>query len=169
METGRPIGGWLIYFAIRTIISFVYGIFVLFVNFDNVANFNYDDFSSDIANIRYVQAFYPFTAVVILLLIESYLAYLFFTKNKDFPKAYIYLNITDLVICLSLEYVIALSGEVVYFSRTIAAFIWLIIWGTYLVKSQRVKETFINTKRKKYVKITEEEYELIKQKLTNQI
>ncbi|OIK11967.1 hypothetical protein BIV60_17075 [Bacillus sp. MUM 116] len=167
---GRPINGWLILIGIKIVASVSYGLVLLFRYVEAVSNFDPQWIKSnlyiDAVNITYVQTFLPLTAVIILFIMNSFLAYLFFTKNKEFPKAFIYLNITAVVITMFLEFITILSGELIYFSDTITDFIWLIIWGIYLMRSQRVKETFVNTKRKKYVKITEEEYVLIKQNLS---
>ncbi|WP_042455608.1 DUF2569 family protein [Neobacillus dielmonensis] len=171
METEKPIEGWLFILGLRMVGGFIYGLVTLYGFLDNVTSFDFDTFvseySRDIANVIFVQTFYPFFSVIINLIMDSFLIYLFFTKNKEFPKAFIYLNITILVLAIGNEFVIALSGEIIYFVNPAIGLVLLIIWGTYLLRSQRVKETFIHSKRKKYVKITEEEYELIKQKLSN--
>ncbi|WHY75694.1 DUF2569 family protein [Neobacillus sp. WH10] len=171
MEKARPIGGWLVLHAIGLIGGLIIGISFFYRNLGIVLNFDFDalimDYSAEYAYLIYFETFYPFSACVFVFLINLFLIYLFFTKNKEYPRAFIYLNITNVFIIMSLEFVTELSGKVVYFQETIISSVILIIWAIYLTRSQRVKETFIHSRRKKYVKITAEEYELLKQTITN--
>jgi hypothetical protein len=169
MDRGKKITGWLYLLGIRLVIGILFSIYVLLRSLGSVFSLNGDpltsNFSREVYSIIWVQTIFPFIAIIIILLINLYLAYLFFTKHKGFPIAYIYLGITDMVIVLSLEIVSALSGELVYFSKTFAELFWFIIWSAYLLKSQNVKGTFVNARRKKYVKISAEEYDLIKRNI----
>ena len=63
----------------------------------------------------------------------------------------------SLFLLMSAEFTQILRGETVYFQLTIVSAVAFITCGLYLLKSKRVKETFVQTLRKKYVKLTIEE------------
>ncbi|MFB3164707.1 DUF2569 family protein [Neobacillus sp. 179-J 1A1 HS] len=171
MENGRPIGGWLILFGIGLIASTIILLIYLFSELPNVMEYDVSYLNSiyndEEVSLIFVTTIYPFVSILILLVFNLFLIYLYFTKHKEFPKAYIYLNISMAIIIMSFDFISALSGAVVYFENTAGAVISLILWSAYLLNSQRVKETFVLTKRKKYIKISEEEYELFKQKMNS--
>ncbi|MBT2701589.1 DUF2569 domain-containing protein [Bacillus sp. ISL-40] len=170
---GRPIGGWLIILAFQMISGLCLEIWGLIAIFRYAKDFNFKEevynTSTEEANKEFFLNYFPLTLFTIAVIIHIFLIFLFFKKHKEFPRAYTYLNFTLLILVHSLEFSSVLVGNILYyFQYTLICLIWTIIWGLYLYRSERVKETFIqNIERKKYVKITEEEYNLIKKKITS--
>lgn len=167
----KVIGGWLIVLAVQMIIGLCIDLFILFALIvDGMAKFNYEEVianqSLEIANETLYQWSHLITIFIIATLIQVFLIILFFKKHKEFPRSYVYLNITSVLIILMFEFSIILDNEKEYFPFTFICLTWLIVWGIYLYRSKRVKETFIEQfKTKKYVKISVDEYELIKKNL----
>ncbi|MBU2712900.1 DUF2569 domain-containing protein [Zooshikella harenae] len=84
-----------------------------------------------------------------LLLAWLYMAYLFFTKNRDFPKCYISIAIFSLLFIIADAFAIklVLPNESVFDPDTIKeltrSLVMVIIWVPYMLVSKRVKATFI--------------------------
>jgi hypothetical protein len=167
----KGIGGWLIVLAVQMIIGLCIDLFIVFALVqDGLGKFDYKDVmvnqSLEIANELLYQWSHLTTIFIIASFIQVFLVVLFFKKHKEFPRAYVYLNITSVLIILMLEFSLILNDKKEYFPYTLICLTWLIIWGIYLFRSKRVKETFIEQfKTKKYVKISVDEYELIKKNL----
>lgn len=83
-----------------------------------------------------------------LTALAVYLIYLFFKKNKRFPKLYIIFLISLMVV--NIITVIALSSYTLeasaldeYYQNAGRSIAGAIVWGLYAVKSKRVKATFV--------------------------
>jgi hypothetical protein len=156
----RGIGGWLIlviiglFFTIGSQLYTVYTDAQLFAN-GTVA------FLSDPTSKVYIPAYGGFLKFelimsIILSVAAIYLAYLFFRKDSKFPKYYVLFLIATPVYLL-LDYgLLCLMTVPVEAKKVIedamseqpraigGAFIGALIWGSYMVKSKRVKATFTN-------------------------
>lgn len=84
-----------------------------------------------------------------LLLANVILIYLFFTKKRIFPKFYIIVAITTLVLVLAdaLFFKFIIPSEIIFDKETLKelfrAFATCVIWVPYMLKSKRVKATFV--------------------------
>lgn len=157
----KGIGGWLILVIIGLFVNvirqayYIYGNIVLFTDgtVENLSNL-----SSEVYVSGYAGALkFEIIVMLLFLVFMVYLISLFFKKNKKFPKYYITLLIASIVFIV-LDYLI-LSSLTIPSSemkqifdeetskeimKSIAqAVLALIIWGTYMVKSKRVKATFV--------------------------
>lgn len=80
------------------------------------------------------------------VIVDCYLIYLFFAMKKFFPKLYIWVLILNLLAVLSSAAMIEFDGSILDSStlkdikRAIFA---VIVWVPYMIKSKRVKATFI--------------------------
>lgn len=85
-----------------------------------------------------------------VILIWLYLAYLFFTKNRNFPKWYIGMAIFTLVFIIADAFAVKmiLPNAPMFSPDTIKhlqqSMIMVAIWVPYMLVSKRVKATFIN-------------------------
>lgn len=91
---------------------------------------------------------------IVLAITAIYLVYLFFTKNRRFPKYYVIFLVAG-VAYVSLDYglfsLIVVPPEVkkvvegaMDSGQMVRAFVGALIWGSYVERSKRVKATFIN-------------------------
>ena len=77
------------------------------------------------------------------------MAYKFFTKSKDFPKWYIGIALFSTIFIILDAYAIklVLPDEPVFDADTtkelMRSMFMLFVWGSYLLLSKRVKETFV--------------------------
>lgn len=85
-----------------------------------------------------------------MLLAWLYLGYLFFSKKILFPKAYIALAIFGLVFILADAFAVKLilPNEPVFGPDTtkevFSALFMVVVWVPYMLRSKRVKATFVN-------------------------
>lgn len=89
------------------------------------------------------------TGNMVLLGLSIYMLYLFFTRHYSFPKWYVGVNIF-VIVYLTLNSLLAsmvMSNSTFFDKETtlglLGSLIGLAIWGTYLFKSQRSKNTFM--------------------------
>lgn len=92
---------------------------------------------------------------ITFILLFIYLAYLFFTKNYKFPKVFIFIRImcvvfiiVDIFITISVFDVSVIDREVII--DLVGAIIQCMICIPYFRKSERVKNTFVQGKHKKF-------------------
>jgi len=84
-----------------------------------------------------------------LMLAWLYIAFLFFTKKRIFPRWYIGILVFTLVFIIidALVFKLLLPGGLMFDPATIKEImrstIALFIWGTYTLVSKRVKATFV--------------------------
>ncbi|MGI0115808.1 DUF2569 domain-containing protein [Zooshikella sp. RANM57] len=84
-----------------------------------------------------------------LLLAWLYMAYLFFTKNKHFPKCYISIAIFSLLFIIADAFAVklVLPNEPVFDPDTIkeltGSLFMVVVWVPYMLVSKRVKAIFV--------------------------
>ena len=150
----KGLGGWLILvgfgliLGLIKVIAFVISTFmpVMEGNFlANVANPNAPEFIPNFVLLFYAELIV--NAFLILMLI--YLLYLFFKKNKSFPKNYIFISLFAIIVIPVDAYLVSvvIPDEKIWDVETLKSFIQTLlsgaIWIPYMLKSQRVRNTFI--------------------------
>ena len=151
----KGLGGWLILVIIGLFSMVAMEVYYFF---ESIALFKDDtirafiDYSGALGNLFKIEM----VVGILFLIFAIYLILLFFQKSKKFPKYYIILLVAS-VIWPILEYIIwfslpvdsnefrqiineTLSEEVPEIGRGI---ITMFVWGLYMIKSKRVKATFI--------------------------
>lgn len=156
----KGIGGWLILVIIGLFITLGYQLYTVYTDAQLFANGTVA-FLSDPTSKVYIPAYGGLLKIelimsIILSVAAVYLVYLFFRKDRKFPKYYVIFLIAAAVYVL-LDYGIlsmmtvpaeakqvvtdAMSEQGTAIGR---AFIGALIWGSYMMKSKRVKVTFVN-------------------------
>lgn len=166
-EKGLPIGGWLIFFSIGlfglSISSFLglYGMFDALQNYD----FDYERSQNGLLAANFYSINYQFliSYMALLFVCSGVLHYFFWNKRREFPLVFIVFGIINFLLMIVTEMYINVYTYRFY-SGTFGVALNNLIWFTYLLRSHRVQQTFIHG-RKRFVKISEEEYEQLK-KLT---
>ena len=150
-----PIGGWLILVAVGLIISPILSLIGIIslsdLLFANNAAGTLSQAGTEIDPLMQKPMGTIFLGYFILsFIIDIVLLYLFFTKKRAFPKVMI------VVLLVSLLYPFAEYALYSYFSvmdeeahtqlgkDIIRALIYCAIWIPYFLKSERVKQTFVN-------------------------
>tara|TARA_B100000767_G_C19610727_1_gene469731 strand:- start:17 stop:538 length:522 start_codon:yes stop_codon:yes gene_type:complete len=88
-----------------------------------------------------------------MMIWSCYLVYLFFTKHYRFPSMYILIAGVSLffVILDAFAATLVMPDEPIFDSETLkelaGSLFALVVWGTYLVKSERAKLTFIEKRK----------------------
>jgi hypothetical protein len=98
-----------------------------------------------------------------IFIISCFIGYLYFTGRKLFIPLFILNNIYITILTFIIN-VLGNLGEYEGFRDTIIPLIVTIFWAIYFISSKEIKLLFPNEMkfRKRYVKITEEEYEELK-------
>lgn len=147
------LGGWLILVGISVVLSPFETLIVVSVI---LTQFSKTDIWTHLP-ISKILVSHPFFSLFILavlltilafFIVSVYLIYLFFRKKKLFPKVFI---ITSVSLLLYLVVAILLSKVLIttqkpshdYFTTLVQAGLDSIIWVLYMLKSKRVKATFI--------------------------
>lgn len=155
-----PIGGWLYLIGVGVFLSTVLSLSLLYTTFEEYIHFD----ASNVGDLwtNYNKVFLEFQIIYeISLFFGSLLVqYYFWNRRKEFINVYIAFNVTLLLLTFFME-MLANINEYRIYSSTIGILANCLVWFTYLYKSERVKNTFIKEK-KKYIKITKEEYESLK-------
>jgi hypothetical protein len=150
----QGLGGWLIIVGIGIVVGPFKNIITIVPIYERI-------FEGDVWNnltTPGTSAYHPFWSTFIsleiilnagLLIATVYLAYLFFTKRKQFPKFYIGLAVFTLVFI----FIDALGSKVVFpnepffdpdfTKQLIQSLLVVVIWVPYMLRSKRVKATFI--------------------------
>jgi len=155
----KGLGGWLVLVILglfATVLFQIYGVYESITMFTDGTV----EFLSDPSSGVYIPGYsgllkFEFIAEILFLGAAAYLIYLFFKKSKKFPKYYIPFLIAAVLYAI-LDYVllssVSVSGEVKQvIDETLSkggeeigrAIISALIWGAYMKKSKRVKNTFI--------------------------
>ena len=95
---------------------------------------------------------FEFSVGLIFLFLFIYLAYLFFSKKVTFPSFFIKIHIGFLVWLIIDTYVVSLlpvaaGGGVIdkeYWTQIAGMTFFTFVWVMYMLKSVRVKATFVN-------------------------
>lgn len=156
----KGIGGWLILVIIGLFVTLGYQLYTVYTDAQLFANGTVA-FLSDPSSKIYIPAYGGFLKFelimsIILSVAAIYLVYLFFKKDSKFPKYYVMFLIAAAVYVL-LDYgMLSLMTVPIEAKKVIEdamseqgtaigrAFIGALIWGSYMMKSKRVKATFIN-------------------------
>lgn len=150
----KGLGGWLILIGFGLIIGPIRQIIALssgykpYLDTDLFERLTTPSSSSYVPNFKLL--FYGEILVsIFLILLSFYLLFLFFTKNKKFPKNYIfislfiilYIPVDAFLVTTVLPNANIVDGEMVksFFQTLISGAIWI----PYMMKSERVKNTFI--------------------------
>ena len=143
-ENLEGIGGWLILLAIGVVLGPLFTVSA-FADFEP-GNFYQIIRRGDFVGNSY---FLLIASVVLMLLLQSYTAFLFFTKASTFPKFQIGVLAGNVVVSFFDHAFLAAIGvaqdEAVrgIFGTIMAAAVWI----PYLLRSKRVKATFVNKKQ----------------------
>lgn len=149
----KGLGGWLILVGIGLILSVVIipvGLYPLFEILDpelwsSLAEFQPETFNPTMRLVVYAELL----ANALLFMACLYLIFLFFKKHYLFPRCFIAIQVTVVVMILVDSYVISLFNPdmpaldldtLKSFSRSS---IMAAIWISYMLKSERVKLTFV--------------------------
>ncbi|MDR4886026.1 hypothetical protein RGU12_00520 [Fredinandcohnia sp. QZ13] len=101
-----------------------------------------------------------FFSVLFLLLIHALLIYLFFTGKKVFIPLFLLTNFFAVLITFILSSITnILTEEYLEYTETYISIVISIFWLVFFLLSNEARSLFSNElKRKKYIKLTEEEY-----------
>lgn len=93
--------------------------------------------------------FFEISVSIISILLALVALFLFLKKSKHFPKTFIItlvasviFNLIDIVLCKQIPAIVELGSADIYVDLLKNIFA-LALWGTYVLKSKRVKNTFI--------------------------
>jgi ABC-type multidrug transport system permease subunit len=152
-KTVQGLRGWLILVGIGVTVAPI-KIATGFPIFYNI----FESGSWDILTTPGTPAYHPFWSTLLSLEIlvnlgifiaAVYLAFLFFTKKKQFPKFYIGIVVFSLVFVLidALLTKIVVPNDPIFdpaiVKQLITGLVTVLIWVPYMVRSKRVKATFI--------------------------
>jgi hypothetical protein len=162
-EKGLPIGGLLYLFAFGFITSLIAGIYYLSdgiyllitTDFKELTN-EYGSFYSSFLEVSQI---YAIVSLFIGLIIELTSLYLFVNKRKIFVPFFI-CSSYFLVFIIFISELLANIETYTFYTSTISSIVVTSLWSWYLLKSNRVKQTFITT-RPIYIKLSPEEYETL--------
>ena len=156
----KGIGGWLVLVIIALFLTLGFQLYTVYTDAQLFSNGTVA-FLSDPSSGTYIPAYGGFLKFelimsIMLVIAASYLIYLFFKKYRRFPKYYVIFLVASVVYVLldtygmlSLMTVPAEAKKVIEDAMSEQgtaigrAFIGALIWGSYMMKSKRVKATFI--------------------------
>lgn len=138
------IGGWLILLAISQVLGVAACLATMIVNFSNLPD--------DTASLMPLTMIGAVAIEGLLLLFLIYTAFLFFSKSRRFPVTFIASCIAGLIEPLVLAVWVAVTTGVdtlthVTSSMTVhylASVVGCIVWIAYVVRSVRVRNTFVH-------------------------
>ena len=151
----QGLGGWLILVGIGMVVGPIRMGFTYFPLYKDI----FESGAWNVLTTPGTSAYHPFWGPLLsleiiinvgLLIAMVYLAYLFFTKRKQFPKFYIGIAVFSLVFVIidALSSKIVLPNEPIFDPDTlkdlIQQLIAVVIWVPYMLRSKRVKATFIH-------------------------
>lgn len=154
-EDLQGLGGWLMLVGIGVVVGPIRNGFTYFTLYKDL----FESGDWNFATTPGTSAYHPFWATLLsleiiinvgLLIAMVYLAYLFFTKRKQFPKFFIGIAVVSLVFIIidALSIKIVLPNEPIFDPDTIKELIRtlvvVVIWIPYMLRSKRVKATFIH-------------------------
>ena len=150
----KGLGGWLILvgfgliFGLLRLIVALNATFKPYIDSDLLDKLTNSNSASYIPNFNLL--FYAESAIsIFIILMCLYLIFLFFTKNKKFPKYYIFITLFAILYIPVDAYIVSVvisdskvwSGEIIksIFQTLFSGAIWI----PYMLKSRRVRNTFI--------------------------
>ena len=122
----KGIRGWLI---------------ILILNLFLILTFN---FVSIIGLINFEGTFILIVLSLIMIFLSGFTLYLIFTKQESAPKFAIMAFLFDILIALLYSYCSANLSYEIYPYPIVNPLMSAIIWTIYILKSKRVKNTFVN-------------------------
>jgi len=151
----KGLGGWLILVGFGILFSPLRSIALLFPIYKEIfANGTWEILTTpgtEVYNILWAPILLSEIGInIILLIVWVYIAYLFFTKKKLFPKMYIGIMLFSLIFIVvdAFAIQIVLPDEPTFDKDTLKelfrSVIAIAIWVPYMLVSKRVKATFIN-------------------------
>jgi hypothetical protein len=149
------IGGWLILVAIGIVITPIRIIMLVITTYSEIFSTGTWEALTTQGSEVYSPLWAPILIGEILInsgiiLVWLYMAYLFFSKKKSFPKLYIGIAVFSLIFIIADAFAIklVLPSEPVFDPDTVKelmrSLIMVVIWVPYMLVSKRVKTTFIN-------------------------
>ena len=150
--TLKGLGGWLIVVAIRLFLSCITSLFLIL--FSSITFIKLANLTNSIFYIENLNWIYPLEIGMNLIIIffNIYLLYLFFTKNYKFPSLMICFELLVIVFMLLDQFITHQFTSFKIESRdlfNIAKNIILsVICISYMLKSERVYNTFVNGRRR---------------------
>lgn len=155
-KTKNPegINGWLILVAIGMVLAPIRIVFTLLTTYPQIFSSGTWEALTTKGSEGYNPLWGPIiigelSINIILLMLLLYLAYLFFSKSRNFPKWFIGIAIFSIVFIVADAFAVKMVApdEPVFDSDTIREFahsvIVAVIWVPYMLVSKRVKATFI--------------------------
>lgn len=148
------IGGWLILLGIGIVTNPLRLIFTTYSMFSDIFLSDFWSSLSSTDSIYYHKLwkpviFFELSINIVAIIFSLIILIFFFKKSKFFPKTwiifactYILFLIIDLLLCRQIPFVVE-QGMGDFYKPIIQNFVTFTIWGTYLIKSKRVKGTFI--------------------------
>lgn len=149
------IGGWLILVAIGIVITPIRIIILVMTIYPEI----FSTGTWEALTTQGSEVYSPLWAPILigeilinsgLLLVWLYMAYLFFSKKKTFPKLYIGIAVFSLIFILADAFAVklVLPSEPVFdpdsVKELMRSLIMVVIWVPYMLVSKRVKATFVN-------------------------
>jgi len=159
LEKYKGIGGWLIIVGIGLFINTIMLVIGISESISLFTNGAVDYLSNPTSDV-YIPGYsgilkFELILDVLFIFASAYLIYLFFKKSTRFPKYYIYFLVASAVYLL-IDYLVfssfsfpaevqATMNEIMSEQTTemARAFISAVIWSSYMLKSKRVKATFV--------------------------
>lgn len=164
----KGLGGWLILVGIGVVIGplrLVYELGPMYFNlfsegvFSIVFNSKLDVYNPVLGSFIIVEMILN----ILMTLVVFYLAYLFFTKHHTFPKWYIAISAISVFWILLDAWVgsLIIENEPLFNAESQKEFIRTLIaaciWIPYMLKSERVKVTFVENRLNEETSVTAEE------------
>jgi len=150
----KGLGGWLILvgfgliFGLLRLIVALNAAFKPYIDTDLLDKLTNPNSASYIPNFNIL--FYSETVIsIFFILMFIYLIYLYFTKNKKFPKYYIFITLFIILYIPLDSYItsVIFSDSKVWTGETVKSIFQALfsgaIWIPYMLKSKRVRNTFI--------------------------
>ncbi|TCM68075.1 uncharacterized protein DUF2569 [Acinetobacter calcoaceticus] len=149
----RGLGGWLILVAIGLVLSAsavlvsIYPFFEMLSaeKWEILAAFEPETFNSELRSIIFAEIGFN----ILLFFAFLYVIYLFFSKHYLFPKFFIAIQVVVIFYILVDSYVVSLIPPMEpmldydTIKSLVRALIYAAFWITYMLKSERVKQTFV--------------------------
>ena len=160
----KGLNGWLLLVGFGVLLSPIRILFTSMTTFSDVYKDGVWNLLTNTDSVSYIPYWgsliiLEVTFNVIIFIASLYLVYLFFKERKAFPKIYIFLVLASLFFIVfdtfSASLVISdqksLDDETV--KEFLRVFVGACIWIPYLLKSKRVRNTFINSGSKNEIKV----------------
>jgi hypothetical protein len=152
-STLKGLGGWFIVVAIKLILTCIGYLFLAIYTLITIGEWSkFINLTSEYYSENFVWIFpIEVGANAIIICFNIYLLYLFFTKNYKFPSLMICFELVLIVLTLLDTFITyeftRFKIEIHDIASNVRTIIWSIIYISYILKSVRVKNTFVNGRR----------------------